>query len=181
MNGRFEYRVFDNNLIRKKEYLNRYYKYIEEKTTEEQYLLSQDIHNYNIKIRDNKLDVKVLHKTINEIEQWDVFYKEEFPIPVSIVNKLFSSELVKNIQYIDKSSLIHFIQNADKITVVPLSKKRWLFKYKDLSAEFAEVFVYNKKFHTVAVESDNMQALKNAIKDLQFNNYKNINYYKFLQ
>ncbi|MGM0519995.1 MAG: hypothetical protein ACQERD_10170 [Campylobacterota bacterium] len=180
MSGRFEYRVFHENLSTKKEYLQKYFTSVGQKDTKEVYLLSKEITKYNIKIRDNKLDVKRFNCSIDGFEQWEPFFKMEFPIESRYINLVFKKEILDSGLYLTQKQLEDFINSKESIKLVSLTKKRLLFKKDEVLGEFANIDVDNKNFHTVALESDDLERLKKITKEFGFEKYENINYYKFL-
>lgn len=181
MGGRFEYRIFGKDLNAEKAYLEKHYKSIGEKETQEVYLLSKKTHEYNIKIKDNKLDVKILNASIENFEQWDLLYKKDFPVQGACLNFLFKREIASPDLYLSKTAVKAFVSTKEYMKLVFLKKKRTLFEEGEVRGEFAVVEVENKIFHTVAFESYSLKNLKKATKELDLENSENINYYKFLQ
>jgi hypothetical protein len=79
---RFEFRSFGKNFLDIKKNIldNLEPDNIESKQTEEIYIISPFNDKYNIKIRFDRLDIKVLEEKIDNIEKWNLLTKIEFPI-----------------------------------------------------------------------------------------------------
>jgi DNA polymerase elongation subunit (family B) len=181
MSGRFEYRVFDKNLNHKKDFLKNSFKQIDQKHTNEEYILSKQIHEYNIKIRDNRLDIKKLHSVVDGFEQWDILFKKKFPIQVESLNTLLKKNIVSKKQFLDESELKVLITSQNNLKLIALSKERIQFEKNTLLAEFTLLEFENKIFHSIALESTNLEELKKYTQILGLEAFENINYYKFLQ
>ena len=181
MTARFEYRVFHQDLNVLKEYLLNHYESKGEKKSQEAYLLDKDVDGLNIKIRNHQLDVKRLKSLESGFEQWEPFYKKRFPIHAKHINGFFKKQLVQPDTSISEAALNNIIKTDAHMKYVHLYKKRFLFELEDVQAEFVKLQIANKTFHTVALESSNLQELQKAVHDIGIDTFLNTSYYSFLK
>ena len=182
---RFEFRLFGSNLqgIRKQlEHLSDDVPVnVKERYSEEIYLVSLHSNRFNIKIRDNNMDVKELIWTDNIVEQWNPVLKSAFPIDWNVVKtmilpglKLLPGNVLDGNITVDRLS--SFIDSYSEALAVKVSKRRFGFLIHNTICEFANVVINDTKVDTVAVESTDIEAVRATIAELGLGNRTNINY-----
>ncbi len=178
---RYEFRVFAQNfgLVEDKlRHLARFERYRE---SVEFYLLSRAGGGDNTKIRDEKLDIKTLLRVERELEQWTVRLKTEFPLAPAGVTELFAildvpaPELRR-----DQYSLARFIEELARphagLAVARVFKRRYGYKIGNCTAELADLLVNGAAIRTVAVESEDPDAVIETRTKLGLREYQNVSY-----
>jgi hypothetical protein len=185
--ARYEFRVFGKDLSKCKEMLDRYPKKGEVRQSEEHYLFSDRVENYNAKIRDNKLDIKVLKSKLEELEQWFPAFKCDFPAEIHELNhwigELYNlKEGTFHGKTISMETFLKVIQDqAPVINLAKVVKSRQGFDVDGCMAEFAEVMINGTKTETIALESTDPQKIRKSKDKLGLEGAGNMNYIKAIK
>ena len=148
---------------------------------EEIYIISKIVDDANIKIKSNKLDVKKLIQTKDNLEQWETMLKQDFPIS----NKLLIDEIFPilkvdspsfNDDKLDKKQFIDVVKQHDNLLAVPVQKQRHAYIINLSICEFAQVIIGNEYLYSVSVESTDIAEVKKTVRDLNLDSFENINY-----
>lgn len=182
---RFEFRIFGSEF---QVFIKLYHDLfpnseITKRTTisDEIYLISSINNNFNIKIRDNRLDIKKLNIKSGSLEQWEPFFKTDFPIDVkTLQKKVLSIFQIKSLspdqsKYTQKQFL-SLIQNYSFINRVEVHKNRTQYITKEIMFEIADIDIEGKTLQTICVESTNEEKLLKLLKKLRIDTMKNTNY-----
>ena len=148
---------------------------------EEIYIISKTIDDINIKVKSNKLDVKKLIQTKDNLEQWETIKKQNFPISNQLlINEIFPALNVDSPAFDDdmlsKKQFIDIIKRNDDLLVVPLQKQRHAYIVNLSICEFAQVIIGTEYLYSVSVESTDIAEVKKTIHDLHLDSFENINY-----
>ncbi len=182
---RWEWRTFNNNLGTAEENIK---KHTEGKTrqSDEVYILSE-VSMDNTKIRDGLMDIKTLQQ-VNEdrLEQWLPIMKGQFPLPVSEIEKVFKCFKVaapkfERDEYTYEQYLNELIGSSKLLKAVNVHKQRTGYTINNCIVEIAEVTVDGKTIKTAAVEAEDPIAVINTVKELELNQFENINYIRGLK
>jgi hypothetical protein len=154
---------------------------LKERKSEEIYIISYRNDLHNIKIRDNKLDIKKLVQSIEKFEQWKPVMKDGFPISLELVkNDIFPALLVElpslNSKTFSVSDFIQIVGTHPDLQAVNVKKRRFGYLINNTVCEMAEVIINNTEVMTISTESTEIKLIKKTIKDLRIDNYENINY-----
>jgi len=148
---------------------------------EEIYIISKTVDDTNIKIKSNKLDVKKLIKTQDNLEQWETILKKDFPISNQfLIDEIFPAlnidSPIFNEDNLDKKQFIDIIKQHDNLLAVPVQKQRHAYIINLSICEFAQVIIGNAYLYSVSVESTDIAEVKKTIHDLNLDSFENINY-----
>jgi len=148
---------------------------------DEIYILSKNIHDINVKIRSNLLDVKKLILINNNLEQWDTIIKYDFPVTTDLMLEEIFPMLSTDMKIINKHKLskkqfISIVKQSKDLLVIPIHKKRQGYIVNNTICEFAELVIGNGNLCTVSVESTNANDVMKTINMLKLDSYENINY-----
>lgn len=182
---RFEFRTFGHNFT---DYHKRMAKLSQPvpddmrvRKFDEIYVISKVGDDTNIKIKNNKLDVKKLIQVLDNLEQWDTIMKYDFPIS----KKLFMDEIFPafkidtpiftNDELREKQFLRTVKQNND-LLIIPVQKRRQAYIVNLTICEYAEVLFGNDYLYTISVESTEPDEVTNTIRELNLDSFENINY-----
>ena len=184
-NPRFEFRVFGDDLqalvaMFHTQFLN---SEITKRATisDEIYLISQTNSDLNIKLRDNFLDIKKLISKSDSLEQWEPFFKIEFPIDVETLEEktflLFQIKLPHlNQNKYTKEQFLAAIQSYDFINTVKVHKKRTQYTIDELIFEISDIDIGGRTLQTLCLESTNKGKLLKFLKKFHMDTMKNTNY-----
>ena len=148
---------------------------------DEIYIISKTVDDINVKVKSNKLDVKKLIQTRDNLEQWNTISKYDFPIPNKLlIDEIFPTlkadiPLLKNNEF-DKKQFINIIKQYKNLLAIPVHKKRYAYILNYTICEFAEVIFGNDYLYTVSVESTEADEVTKTIQELNLDSLENINY-----
>jgi len=148
---------------------------------DEVYVISNTIDDVNIKVKSNKLDVKKLIHSQENLEQWDTIKKQDFPIPKqTLIDEIFPLLKVDGLtiedEKIDKDEFIYIIEQHEDLIPVPVQKQRHAYIINLSICEFAQVIIKNEYLYSVSVESTDVNEVLKTVKDLKLESFENINY-----
>ena len=152
------------------------------------YLMTAGNEEHNIKIRNKRLDIKTLVRQENGLEQWNPQEVGVFPLDSEKIKNDIFPALGVEAPAMDRDvyTLKQFMQElilVDPDIIVALTEKeRHAYDFADCICEFANVKINGALQRTLAIESENPEAVWNAIKLLQIDdNLENVNYPKALK
>jgi len=180
---RYEFRTFAPNLDHIEKGMRKLSS-CEEKVREssEIYIISACNNENNTKIRDNKMDIKVFVKEEKGLQQWSPRMKGEFPMEAEMIrDNVFPAFGVripefKRSAYTMKQYLEEIIKPHPDLVTARVSKHRFGFIVNGCPAEIAQLLINDIKIHTVAVESEDVEAVLKAKEMLGLQKYENVNY-----
>jgi hypothetical protein len=186
--GRFEFRVWGNNLGPFRDRLAAIAAPSEPQESAETYILSRATDAANLKIRAASIDLKLMFEQVGRLERWRPVLKNEFPLDSrTIVEQIFRN-LGVAIPHIAQPSYTHgeFIRDLIRphrdLATVDVVKLRRQFICEKYTAEFAEVGIAGgATSETIEIESDDPAAVLRAIAKLGLNSQANINYVRHLK
>lgn len=183
--ARFEYRVFNTVLKDEQKRLvalsGPVPSQLRRRTSREHYLIPLKHNRFNAKIRDKKIDIKYLLKTVDVCEQWQPLLKIDFPLEVkNLKNDVFPA-LGLDPEKLDTNRLsLHqffdLLKTEPAIRVVEVKKIRRTYTIQTVLCEFASLTIGDKRMATISVEANDVQQLKKIIKEIGIDKYKNTNY-----
>jgi hypothetical protein len=179
---RFEFRAFAQNFGLAEDKLRGLSKFDKFRESSEIYIVSADNSETNIKIRDDKLDIKVLVKIEKGLEQWNPQMKAEFPIRMEEVrDELFPAlnaaySDFNRCNYTAEQFLDEIIRPHPKLCLARVFKRRFGYIINGCSAELAELLINGAAIKTVATESIDADAVLKTKAMLGLHEYENVNY-----
>jgi hypothetical protein len=186
--GRFEFRVWGNQLSPFRDRLAAIATPSEPRESAETYILSRTTDTANVKIRDGLLDLKVMTEQVGRLERWRPVLKARFPLDSRTIVEQVLPHLGVPTPHIAQPSYTHgeFILSLVKpirdLATVDVAKVRQHFAADKYMAEFAEVTIAGgATAETVGIESDDPAAVLRAIAKLGLNSHANINYVRHLK
>lgn len=148
--------------------------------SDELYLLSA--RGDNVKVRDGLMDVKVLREVdAAGLEQWAPVMKAAFPLSADDAAKVIaalglpaSTSLGAGV---DLQALLKILEReGDGVRPVRVHKKRVRHTVEGCMAELSDVTVDGKATRTIAVESEDAEAVMRAVETLGAGDYVNTSY-----
>lgn len=159
MTPRYEYRVWAHDLRELRARLERQCEPLSERISEETYIVLGT--GINVKIRSEVLDVKEILRTEHGFQLWTPILKEAFPLPAAtardVLAKLAPNPPTIADEQLEIAPFLALAQEAGAVVAV-VSKRRTGYLHERCLLEFAEVNVEGSGLHTVAVESEDLEA-----------------------
>lgn len=156
---RFEFRVFAPDLSFVLPRLYALGQGEEDTESAEQYLVSRFSDQANSKIRNHRLELKILIHKENDLEQWLPYAQHEFPLPAELLRqKLFPVWAIDEPAgvggaYSLDRLLAEVVAPAPGLFLVDVTKRRAKFNLENARAEYDELRINGQPIQSVAVES----------------------------
>jgi exopolyphosphatase / guanosine-5'-triphosphate,3'-diphosphate pyrophosphatase len=150
-----------------------------EQESDELYLLTES--GPNVKIRDELIDVKVLEEVDGDgLQRWMPVLKTGFPVPVTEMAKILQTmgidaELQRDAYTLDQF-LTDVMEPDPSVRAVPVHKRRVRYAVGGAMAELSDVTVDGRSTRTIAVESEDPQAVVAAVDEAWLGDYLNTSY-----
>ncbi len=179
---RYEFRAFAQNFGRVEEKIRQLSKSERFRESNEIYILSAVNNKNNIKIRYDTLDIKAFVREEKGLQQWSPHLKAEFPLLVAVIRDEVFPSLGVAIQQFNQSeyTAAQFLEDIilphPELTLARVYKRRFGYSIQGCISEIAELLINGAAIKTVAVESDNIEAVLKAIEELGLQEYENVNY-----
>ena len=136
----------------------------------------------NVKVRDELMDVKLLREVnADGLERWEPVMKQGFPLGAGDVAAVFEAlgvaapQLARATYTLD-AFLTELIRPNDLARVVNVHKRRNRFTVAGCMAELADVVVDGRPTRTLAVESEDADAVIAAVRAIGLGGYTNTSY-----
>lgn len=180
--ARYEFRVWSDRRDEISERLLASSEHVEHRTTTETYLVSTATVAANPKARADLLDIKVLQREVDGFEQWDVHLKAEFPVAAALLRDELFPCLGLPPPPLDRGS--YSLSELVDLVVAPhpqaaaveVIKRRDLRRMEACAAEVTDGRIGDRAFFTVAVESEDLDALRTACAVLGLAGRDNVSY-----
>jgi hypothetical protein len=179
---RYEFRAFGQNFGLVEDKIRSSCACEKYRESREVYILSAENNENNTKIRDEKMDIKVLKKKERGLEQWAPRMKGHFPMATGTIrHEVFSAFGVSVPQFRrSRYTLIEFLEEIiaphKDLCAAQVFKRRFGFTINGCITEIAELLVNGAAIKTVAVESEDAEAVLQALDMLGLHVYENVNY-----
>lgn len=179
---RFEFRAWGDQLDTVRDRIASLAEPDEIRESVETYIVSAATTDANPKVREDRLDIKVLIATRDGFQQWEPQLKTSFPIPASVLRNDFFRILGELSPDLGRESysfeqFIHdIVEPHDELTAVEVAKQRRISTVSGCITEFAHVSIAGEDIQTAAVESTDLEALQNARRLTGLDAYENISY-----
>jgi hypothetical protein len=179
---RYEFRAFSQDFGIVVEKMRRLSRCEQIRESAEIYIMSAANNENNTKIRDDKMDIKVLVRKQKGLEQWSPRMKGSFPMNASVIEKdVFpafgvSPPAIDRDRYSLPQFLDELIRPDSRLVAVNVFKRRFGFTVNDCITEHAEILVNGAALQTVAVEATDVGAILAARRMLALDEYENVNY-----
>jgi hypothetical protein len=152
----------------------------------ETYIVTRLNIDSNVKIRADKLEVKVLRGRLQMLEQWARTLSAEFPVSVKDIENLVIPPLGLDIEIgedgaLTESALMAFISGQPALAVVRVDKKRTLFDLGNCQAEYCKLRIGDDKLDTVSIETADAEAAFAVLNKIGLGDSENQSYAEFLQ
>lgn len=141
----------------------------------------------NVKVRAGLMDIKVLREVnADGLEQWTPVMKAAFPLSSADAAKTIESLRIpvpslSRASYTLDELIAALGESGAVVRTVDVHKRRVRYKVSGCTAELSDVVANGKPTRTIAVESENAQAVARAVRGLGLGGYTNTSYPRGLQ
>jgi hypothetical protein len=148
----------------------------------EVYVLSGRSSQSNTKIRDKVMDIKVLVREERGLEQWKPILKADFPLTAETLREEVFPAFGVRPQGLQRPGyslelfLAEIVRPHPDLVAAAVFKRRFGFTVGGCIAEIAELLVNGAAIRTVALESEDLEAVLKAKQTLGLEEYENVNY-----
>lgn len=152
-----------------------------ERLSDEIYIISRNNDCNNTKIRNGKMDIKTLVRSVDGLEQWNPLLKAEFPLTAEkLETEVFPAFMVKTPALTLKSytceEFIALVKSHPDLAVVRVHKQRFGYMVNNTICEAGNVLINGARVETINSESTEIEDIKKTVKELGLEGVENINY-----
>lgn len=179
---RYEFRAFAQSFGLVEDKIRSFSACEKYRESREVYILSADNNENNTKIRDKRMDIKVLEKKEQGLEQWSPRMKGEFPMAVATLRDEVFTAFGVSVPQFERSryTLSQFLNEVIKphrdLSAAQVFKCRFGFTVNGCITEMADLLVNGAAIKTVAVESEDIAMVLQTQEMLGLREYENVNY-----
>lgn len=185
--ARYEFRHFNTNLSRFRDLFRKNSSDEIKRRSDEKYIVSPEIDNYNFKLRFDKLDIKELLAVKGKLEQWYPIVKTGFPIEAQlVVEKIcplmhIHPEIVNQSQYDLDEFMSDIVSGQKHLYFADVLKSRFGYSINDCMAEYAEITINGKEIQTLSIESLDPEKILETMKLFGMEEMENVSYVKIVK
>jgi hypothetical protein len=179
---RFEFRAFAQTFGLVAENIRRLSACHDISESAEQYLITANLEDHNIKLRDGILEIKRLVEQHHRLERWEPVVGEPFPVSRAFLSEILFPALhvgevaLERSDYSRLDLLDAVVWARQDVRRACVWKRRSRFAIDDCPTEMDEVLINGAAICSVAVESEDVDAALAVIDKLGLHDYENINY-----
>jgi hypothetical protein len=180
--ARFEFRAWAGRLGAVGDLLESLSECLDVNETAETYLVATTTVDVNAKVRADLLDIKVLVGVRDVFEQWTVHRKAAFPVAAAVLrDDLFpllglAPPALRRDAYSLPQLIDEVVAVEPNLAAVDVTKRRRRYTVNTCAAEIADVAIGDRRLQTVAVESADLPAVREAHRMLGLGRFENVSY-----
>ncbi len=175
MGLRFEYRHFDADREILHVWQNALPR-VSHKHSSETYTLFQNRSDLNIKIRNRRIDIKELLTCKEGFQQW----RPLPPLQTRLRLETLAAVHGLDCDISDIQSYLYACKKHPRVSVIDVVKERTIFYEKGVTFEYAQGVTGQRPFASIAIESEDTDALKQACSRFSLCKHQNQSYPTFL-
>ena len=159
---------------------------VEQPPSRETYIVTRLNIESNVKIRGKHLQVKGLKGRLQMLEQWEPIFSKKFPVSSEDVENSVFPPLGLDVDLdeeaeLDEEALLAIVAEQPALATIVVDKRRTLYDLGNYEAEFCELEIGEERLHTVAIETPEADAARQALRDLGLEAAENESYAALLQ
>ncbi len=183
---RYEFRVFGSDLADVRNSFAEMGAPQPQPASRETYIVTRLNIESNVKVRADRLEVKMLRARTGLLEQWAPVLRSSFPVSVQNMEDVVAPALGIELELEDAESmteraLIAFAKDQHSLAPVVVEKNRTLFDLGACEAEFSELKIEGDRLQTAAFEAIELEAAQNLLRRIGLESAENESYAAFLQ
>lgn len=183
MEPRYEFRIFGKEFGPLLKHMERSYQPISQAEETNTYILSAANPDYSVKIRDGKLDTKVLRRREQGVERWYPHLQIAFPLSAALLREFVFSWLHVDLPPLLRTSytISQFLQEAvaavPALQVAKVYKKRCHYMLYGCRVEIGDLWINDQiELRTIAVEASEASQVARTVEILDLQDDKNTSY-----
>ena len=181
ISSRYEFRAFAPAFGRVTANIRRHAARPEIYESVERYLIVAGDEARNIKLRDDRLEVKELIEATGGLERWQPTTSAAFPVTREFVLEVLGASLKHKLElhrtrYSPDQLLDEVVKPVTLLWAARVFKRRFRFEIDSCPTEFDELLINGAGICSVAVESGDSAAVLAVMDKIRLNEYPNINY-----
>ena len=179
---RYEFRAFAQNFGLAEEKMRKLSKLDKFRETSEIYILSNGNNENNVKIRYDKMDIKVFVKEEKHLQQWKPRMRAEFPMKMDFLRDDVLPALGTAVPKFNRSeyTLEQFLEDImiphPELALARVFKRRFSYTINECISEIAELLINGAAIKTMALESADIEVVLKVKQMLGLHEYENVNY-----
>ena len=179
---RYEFRVFAQEFGLLADSIARTAVGQEEALSAETYLVSACDDRHNVKIREGRLEIKRLVGRMGELELWRPIVRRGFPVTRRFLRERISPALNVTFDRLPEPSydlwpFIHQVVAPRRdVAVARISKHRCQLALGECQAEIVHLRINGERAQSIALESEEPDALRRLLRDLGLDQFENSSY-----
>jgi len=136
----------------------------------------------NVKIREKTLDIKELVESRGVLERWKPVVKTSFPLSAAVVRDTLADALGVNFPIVNgglyrfEDLVREIILDHPQCFAAWVGKRRFRFRFRDCPVEIDEVSINGAFIRSIAIESDDPEAVLDALTEAGLQDHENVNY-----
>ncbi len=180
--GRFEFRAWARNFGMVETRIRRLSPCREIRESSETYIVSSRSDASNLKVRDGKLELKVLVQEREGLEQWQPRVKSQLPVAAKFLAAEVLPALGVEVPALDRDDYAldqlvdEIVRPHRDLAAARVFKRRFAFTVKACMTEHDEVWINGAGLESVAVESSDGAAVLEVLRLLGLDDYENVSY-----
>lgn len=183
---RYEFRIFSDDLSDLNRLLFERLQPTEHEASRQIYIVSRLTIDANLKIRHETLDLKTLVAREGLFELWQPTFSAALPVDTADFMAEVAPHLGVSVErprrgHLTEDDILGVCADTPALGAIMLRKKRTKFQSGGATAEFTELTLGETRVHSVAVESEDLEAANGLTADLGLQEYANESYPAFLQ
>jgi hypothetical protein len=184
---RYEFRVFEPELEQAEALILAHSPCNDAQDSSELYVVSRETSDVNLKIREERLELKILLERKHGLELWNPAVVENFPVKASLLqNEIFSAFKVEapafqRSEYDIASFLDEIVDAVPALTKVRVTKDRCKLIIDDCMVELTEVEIDDVPLKSIAIESEDVEMVLHVRHKLNLDDYTNTSYVKAIK
>ncbi len=183
---RYEFRQFGADLKATRERFEALGEGKKHPARRETYIVTRLNIESNVKLRDGRLEVKLLRGRQQMLEQWERTLAAEFPVSVDDIESLVLPPLGLDIEIAERGALTEgtlmaLVSGQHALATVVIEKERTLYDLGDCEAEFCKLRIGDDKLHTISIETPDAVVAADVLGKAGLSDAANESYAEFLQ
>lgn len=181
--ARYEFRLFGQTFGPLVDYLERSQAPVNYREEIDTYILAPTNPDYSVKVRDGKLDTKLLTRRERGLERWHPHLQIDFPLTRGLLREFVFSWLQVDLPPLARSryTIQQFLQEAVAATptlqVAKVHKERRHYSLYNCQVEVGTLCINDTiRVRTLAIEAPQAELVERTVQILDLQDYQNTNY-----
>jgi hypothetical protein len=160
---KYEFRLFGQSFPELEKLIGEKAGFIRNRRMDDVYLLTAADNENNVKIRNGKMDMKVLEETFEGLERWTPYMIGEFPMETEVIKSTvfpalgIPSPAFNRTEYKLNQFLNELVYHDPDLFVAYTSKSRKEYEFNECELEITDVTINSACIKTICIESESYE------------------------